>query len=150
MATESNVNSCVSCDSRLPPEAVFCSNCGSYQGQPGIDHGTSAATVRAVDTAFRPRALAQGLRLCPHCGAAVSDIASACTNCFRPLEHTTVASGPELKPASHGLVWFIVAISVVLTAIFFASEAVNVVHSIQHPGIGTSRNTSMIAVILLR
>jgi predicted amidophosphoribosyltransferase len=112
---ESGTKVCTNCKSPLAGDAVFCPDCGTYQGQPGVDEGS----VPSVDPVGSPR---PGLRVCPYCRMTISDIATACTNCFRSLQPTAVASGPELKPASRAFIWWIMGISVFLLVAGFAAD----------------------------
>ena len=129
---EPSVKACPSCEALLPNVAVFCSDCGAYQGQPGIDDRPSSAVAPSVDLTAQPRGLRRGLCICPHCGATVSDLAMACTNCFRALTPIAPLSGPELKPPSRSLWWILMAAGTILTAALFADEVFNFVQVFQH------------------
>ena len=111
--------SCSNCHAEVTSAAVFCPECGAYQGQPGVDHGTVRPPVAVAPVAVAP---APGLRTCPYCGSSVSPIARACTNCFRPLQPVAALSGPELKPASRGLVWFLMLGAVVIAVGYIVLE----------------------------
>jgi len=119
---------CANCNASLPGEVVFCPACGSYQGQPDVDTGAKPAGAPAVPTP----PLERGLRACPHCGATVSDIATACSNCFQALTPTAAPSGPELKPASRGLVWIMVGGAVLILVAWIALEVLNMVVAAHH------------------
>lgn len=112
---ESGPKSCTHCKAPLVADAVFCPDCGTYQGQPGVDEGTVPPFVPV-------RSPGPGLRECPYCRTVASDIATACINCFRPLQPTAVASGPELKPASRAFIWWIMGISVFLVVAGLAAD----------------------------
>jgi predicted amidophosphoribosyltransferase len=95
---------CVSCGTSLPATAIFCSECGTYQGQPGIDNrpdvpASSASQTRAAGPTDQVH--------CPNCGAFNSALTRACVYCFRPMVPVAPLSGPELRKPSRGLVWFL-------------------------------------------
>lgn len=113
------VKACSNCKALLSTDAIFCQDCGSYQGQPGVDEGAAQAAV-----AMTAQGMEAGLRLCPHCGMRVSGLLRACTNCFKPLEPIAPLSGPELKPASRGLVWFFMVGAGVLVVGYIVLEVV--------------------------
>ena len=133
-----DLKTCSSCDASLPSDAIFCSRCGSYQGQPGVDHGTRPVQrtepVHMVDVPPWPGTPGAhtGLRPCPHCGAAVSDIAMACNACLQPVTPSAPLSGPELQKLSTRLVWFFMAGGVTFLLIFLAVEAANIWVNVQH------------------
>lgn len=127
---------CVNCKSLLPAEAVFCSDCGSYQGQREVDENRNIAGGEAE---FVPMASASdpALRPCPNCGVLVSAIAAACTNCFRllpPLTAPSVAqTTAQLRKPSRALVWFLMGSAVLVFVGYIVLEILVAVFAGGHP-----------------
>lgn len=134
-----DVKSCPGCNASLSADSVFCSSCGTYQGQPGVDQGMPrphAKTPITMPADIGPWTGSPGsqteVRPCPYCGAAVSTIATACSSCFRGLTPSAPLSGPELKKPSRGLVWFFMLGAVLLIVLYVGLQIVSLLVS-NHP-----------------
>jgi predicted amidophosphoribosyltransferase len=114
---------CVACNRLIPDNAVFCPECGANQGW------GQQEIVTGAEPPGTPGATATDIRRCPYCRAAVSTIATACTNCFRPLQPTVAVSGFELKPPSRAMVWFLMGSAVVLVIGYYLFLALTAILS---------------------
>jgi hypothetical protein len=125
IATASASKVCWSCGSTLPPDAIFCSGCGAYQGQHGMDEGAGTHDLGQTP-AVGNADLGGVLRRCPHCGTPNHVIALACTNCFKPLPPVpaTERATQHLPKPSRALVWTLVALSVLAIVLWALLELV--------------------------
>jgi len=112
------VKSCIECKAVLPREAVFCSDCGTYQGQD--------ETGVVAGAAMPPPAT--GTRLCPNCGATNNVISAACISCFRPLTQPDGSTRPfspgRLPSPSRRLTWTLMILGGVLLASGWAADII--------------------------